>query len=156
MSEPTDAADEAYIAELLQQLRAADPNARCGAAAALSAFGPGAAGAITPLVDALRDEDEYVRCEAAISLGEIAGSCAGVVPDAERLLASGVPVLAALLDDPSEGVRGAAERALEQLGPDGRRELERASSSKAVVSFAAGRVSLDQQFCTMVTFDSTG
>ena len=124
-AEPTDMADDGIIAELLDQLRVADPAVRCGAAAALSAFGPDGAKAIGPLVDALGDHDEYVRCEAANSLGELAGSCLGVASDAERSLTAAVPTLVSLLDDPSEGVRGAAAWALERLGTSAAAALPR-------------------------------
>ena len=108
--------NDELVADLLRQLRADDPDARCEAAGALGALGRAGILAIEPLFDACRDQDVHVRGEAAHSLWELAGSCVGAVPEAERLLATGIPVLVVLLDDPSEDVRDSAAGVLGRLG----------------------------------------
>jgi HEAT repeat protein len=117
--------DDELITNLLRQLRSADPNVRCEAAGALGALGGDGAAAVCPLLDTCRDPDEHVRGEAAHSLWELAASCVGAVPEAERLLVAGVPLLVSLLDDPSEDVRGSAVGVLERLGPLGAPALPR-------------------------------
>ena len=109
--------DDELITDLLQQLRAADADTRCEAAGALGALGRDGVAAIEPLFGACHDPDPYVRGEAAHSLWELAGACIRAAPEAERLFVAGVPVLVALLDDPSEDVWDSAAGVLERIGP---------------------------------------
>jgi HEAT repeat protein len=117
--------DDELIADLLQQLQAADPEVRCEAAGALGALGEDGTAAVEPLFNACRDQDVHVRGEAAHSLWELTGSCVGAVPAAEQLLIAGIPTLIALLDDSSEYVRESAMEVLKRLGPSASAALPR-------------------------------
>src|SRR5256885_91397 len=58
-------------AELVEQLRDPDVQARREAAAGLAKLGPGALIALGPLIETLADRNALVRAEAAVALGRI-------------------------------------------------------------------------------------